>query len=61
MKIPKFNQEQGFWQQLDYGPSLKRLKRSDDNLKLPENFKIGQAIADGNCFLTHLGKDWSSS
>ncbi|WP_264706714.1 NACHT domain-containing protein [Wolbachia endosymbiont (group B) of Archips podanus] len=27
-----------------------RFKRSDDNLKLPENFRVGQAIADGNCF-----------
>ncbi|XP_077266236.1 uncharacterized protein LOC143899665 [Temnothorax americanus] len=25
-------------------------RRSDDNLKLPKNFKVGQAIADGNCF-----------
>lgn len=27
-----------------------RFKRSDDNLKLPENFKIGKAIGDGSCF-----------
>lgn len=30
--------------------SLRRLKRSDNKLKLPEHFKIGQASADGNCF-----------
>ncbi|WP_264377974.1 ankyrin repeat domain-containing protein [Wolbachia endosymbiont (group B) of Philonthus cognatus] len=46
----QYSQEQDLQQQLDSRPSLKRFKRSDDNLKLPKNFKVGQAIADGNCF-----------
>jgi hypothetical protein len=41
------NIEQVAWQQRS---SLKRFKRSDSNPELPENFEIGQAIADGNCF-----------
>ncbi|MDX5526934.1 MAG: ankyrin repeat domain-containing protein [Wolbachia endosymbiont of Andrena nigroaenea] len=36
--------------QLDSQRNILRFKRSDDNLKLPENFRVGQAIADGNCF-----------
>ncbi|WP_265023939.1 ankyrin repeat domain-containing protein [Wolbachia endosymbiont (group A) of Epagoge grotiana] len=33
-----------------------RFKRSDDNLKLPENFRIGQAVVDGNCFFDSFRK-----
>ncbi|XP_024879170.1 uncharacterized protein LOC112466062 [Temnothorax curvispinosus] len=48
-KSSQYSQEQDLQQQLDSGPSF---KRSDYNLllELPDNFKVGQAIADGNCF-----------
>ncbi|WP_265017002.1 ankyrin repeat domain-containing protein [Wolbachia endosymbiont (group B) of Endotricha flammealis] len=33
-----------------------RFKRSDDNPKLPENFKVGQAIGGGDCFFDSVAK-----